>query len=65
MSQLTYEDYKSRLKMQDLLTDAGYAQNKRDGLRYRRIRVMTAWGGASAVTSSSSRPTATTVSSRQ
>ena len=34
MSQLTYEDYKSRLKMQDLLTDAGYAQNKRDGLRY-------------------------------
>ena len=34
MSELTYEDYKSRLKMQDLLTDAGYAQNKRDGLRY-------------------------------
>ena len=34
MSALTYDDYKSRLKMRDLLTDAGYTQNKRDGLRY-------------------------------
>ena len=34
MSNLTYEDYKSRLKMQDLLQDIGYVQNRRDGLRY-------------------------------
>lgn len=34
MGELTYDDYKSRLKMRDLLTDAGYTQNKRDGLRY-------------------------------
>ena len=34
MSELTYEDFKQRLKIQDLLVDAGYQLNRRDGLRY-------------------------------
>ena len=34
MGNLTYEDYKQRLTVQDLLKDAGYVQNRRDGLRY-------------------------------
>jgi hypothetical protein len=34
MGKLTYEDYKSRLSIQDILVDAGYSLNKRDGLRY-------------------------------
>lgn len=34
MSELTYEDYKSRVNIQDLLVDAGYTLNRRDGLRY-------------------------------
>ncbi len=34
MGNLTYEDFKSRLRMQDLLQDIGYVQNRRDGLRY-------------------------------
>lgn len=31
---LTYDDYLSRLNIQDLLIDAGYRLNRRDGLRY-------------------------------
>lgn len=34
MSELTYEDFKQRLTIQDLLLDAGYHMNRRDGLRY-------------------------------
>jgi len=34
MTQLTYEDYKARLNIQDVLVDAGYTLNRRDGLRY-------------------------------
>ena len=34
MSQLTYDDFKSRLNIQDILVDAGYTLNRRDGLRY-------------------------------
>lgn len=34
MSELTYEDFKQRLTIQDLLIDAGYHLNRRDGLRY-------------------------------
>ncbi len=34
MSELTYEDFKQRIDIQDLLMDAGYHLNKRDGLRY-------------------------------
>lgn len=34
MANLTYEDYKQRITMQQLLIDAGYVLNKRDGLRY-------------------------------
>ena len=34
MPDLTFEDYKQRVSIQDLLIDAGYTLNKRDGLRY-------------------------------
>ena len=34
MATLTYEDFKQRINIQDLLTDAGYQLNRRDGLRY-------------------------------
>ena len=34
MEQLTYEDYKDRIDIKDLLTYAGYRFNRRDGLRY-------------------------------
>lgn len=34
MSNLTYEDYKQRLSIQEVLQDAGYVQNPHDGLRY-------------------------------
>lgn len=34
MSELTYEDYKRRVNIQEVLRDAGYVLNRRDGLRY-------------------------------
>ena len=34
MSNLTYDDFKQRLSIQDVLVDAGYTLNRRDGLRY-------------------------------
>lgn len=34
MANLTYEDYKQRLNIQDILVEAGYVRNRRDGLRY-------------------------------
>ncbi|WP_129617211.1 toprim domain-containing protein [Bacteroides cellulosilyticus] len=34
MAELTYEDFKQRVNIQDLLVDAGYSLNRRDGLRY-------------------------------
>lgn len=34
MSALTYDDFKRRLNIQDVLIDAGYTLNRRDGLRY-------------------------------
>ena len=34
MSKLTYDDFKQRLSIQDVLVDAGYTLNRRDGLRY-------------------------------
>lgn len=34
MAELTYDDFKERISMQDLLIDAGYQLNRRDGLRY-------------------------------
>lgn len=34
MSKLTYDDFKQRLSIQDVLIDAGYTLNRRDGLRY-------------------------------
>jgi hypothetical protein len=34
MADLTYDDFKRRINIQDLLVDAGYRLNRRDGLRY-------------------------------
>ena len=34
MEKLTYDDYLNRLDIQDVLIDAGYTLNRRDGLRY-------------------------------
>ena len=34
MAKLTYDDFKTRLSIQDVLVDAGYTLNRRDGLRY-------------------------------
>ena len=34
MAELTYDDFKSRVSIQDVLTDAGYRFNRRDGMRY-------------------------------
>jgi hypothetical protein len=34
MADLTYEDYKQRVSIQEVLQDAGYHLNRRDGLRY-------------------------------
>ena len=34
MAKLTYDDFKQRLNIQDVLVDAGYTLNRRDGLRY-------------------------------
>jgi hypothetical protein len=34
MSELTFDDYYNRLSIQELLVDAGYTFNRRDGLRY-------------------------------
>ena len=34
MSELTYDDFKNRVNIQDLLVDAGYQLNRRDGMRY-------------------------------
>ena len=34
MAKLTYDDFKQRLSIQEVLVDAGYTLNRRDGLRY-------------------------------
>lgn len=34
MAELTYDDFKNKLSIQDVLMDAGYTLNRRDGLRY-------------------------------
>ena len=34
MGNLTYDDYMQRLTVQDILRDAGYVRNRKDGLRY-------------------------------
>ncbi|MCD8393807.1 MAG: toprim domain-containing protein [Bacteroidales bacterium] len=33
-AKLTYRDYQQRISIQDVLLDAGYRQNRKDGLRY-------------------------------
>lgn len=34
MAALTYDDYMARLSVQDILRDAGYVRNRKDGMRY-------------------------------
>ena len=51
MSELTYDDFKSRVNIQDLLVDAGYRLNRRDGMRY-PSSVSAATGSACMATSS-------------
>ena len=34
MGNLTYDDYMQRLTVQDILKDAGYVRNRKDGIRY-------------------------------
>ena len=34
MAELTYDDYMQRLSVQDVLRDAGYVRNRKDGMRY-------------------------------
>ena len=34
MGNLTYDDYMQRLTVQDILKDAGYVRNRKDGMRY-------------------------------
>jgi hypothetical protein len=34
MAELTYEDYKERINIQEVLQDAGYHFNRKDGMRY-------------------------------
>ena len=64
---LTYDDFLQRLNIQDVLIDAGYHLNRRDGLRYpsyvridsegRRIRGDITSSRSSRSTRSSSRNT--------
>ena len=37
MAELTYDDFKNKLSIQDVLIDAGYTLNRRDGLRYLHV----------------------------
>lgn len=50
---LTYDDFLQRLNIQDILIDAGYHLNKRDGRVIRRMCVWTAKAVVSVATSSS------------
>lgn len=61
--ELTYDDFLQRLDIQDILMDAGYHLNKRDGLRYPSYIRTDSNGTRSGVTSSSSHRTANAVSS--
>lgn len=62
--ELTYDDFLRRLNIQDVLIDAGYHLNRRDGLRYPSYVRLTARGGASATISSLSRSKGNAVSNR-
>ena len=37
MSELTYEDFKQRINIQEVLQDAGYRLNRKDGIRLRAL----------------------------
>lgn len=50
---LTYDDFLQRLNIQDVLIDAGYHLNRRDGLRYPSYVRLDSEDGVSVATSSS------------
>ena len=60
--ELTYDDFLRRLNIQDVLIDAGYHLNRRDGLRYPSYVRLDS--GASATTNSLSRSKGNVVSNR-
>ena len=58
-----FEDYRNRLNIRDVLTDAGYTLHKRDGLRYPAVWIM--MDAESGVTNLLSCPIRTVVSNLQ
>ena len=58
LPKLTYEDFKARLSIQEVLQDAGYRLNRKDGLRYPSYVRVGADGRRVGATSSSSPATA-------
>lgn len=61
-----FEDYRNRLNIRDVLTDAGYTLHKRDGLRYPAyVRLWIMMDAESGVTNSLSCPIKTVVSNLQ
>lgn len=64
-NELTYNDFLQRLNIQELLVDAGYQLNKRDGLRYPSYVKVDSHGQRVRVTSSLSLAMASVVFSHQ
>ena len=62
--ELTYDDFLRRLNIQDVLIDAGYHLNRRDGLRYPSYVRLDSEGRPSATTNSLSRSKGNVVSNR-
>lgn len=60
-----FEDYRNRLNIRDVLTDAGYTLHKRDGLRYPAYVRLDNDGRRIRVTNSLSCPIKTVVSNLQ
>ena len=65
MSELTYEDFKQRINIQEVLQDAGYRLNRKDGIRYPSTCAWTAMAAAFVVTNSLSPETGFAVSNRR
>lgn len=40
MSELTYEDFKQRINIQEVLQDAGYRLNRKDGIPLSLLRAL-------------------------
>lgn len=60
-----FEDYRNRLNIRDVLTDAGYTLHKRDGLRYPAYVRLDMMDAESGVTNLLSCPIKTVVSNLQ